>query len=53
MSLPNNEQRWIPDAKVHGYCLGGATEKSRSRKKFFEMFGFGVEQWQLLSNALM
>ena len=38
---------------MRDYCLGDASEKSRSRRKFFAALGFSAEEWQVLRDALM
>lgn len=52
-SLPNQEQRWIPDAKIRDYLLNTDTPKGQSRHKFFVRFGFTRADWTVLKTALM
>jgi len=50
--LPELSLRWVPDAKVRDYCLSDASAKSRSRKTFFEAYGFSRTAWQTLQQDL-
>jgi len=53
MKLPNYEQALVPQAKITAYLLSLNHEDGRSKARFFMSFGFTVEQWQTLAEALL
>jgi len=52
MNLPNHEKAVIPQRKVVGYLLSHSHRDGRSKAKFFTQFGFSVEAWDELAQAL-
>ena len=53
MKLPNYERALVPQAKITAYLLSLNHEDGRSKARFFMSFGFAVEQWQTLAEALL
>lgn len=52
MKLPNYEKAVIPKAKITDYLLSLGHRDGCSKAKFFIRFGFSLEQWKLLAQAL-
>lgn len=52
MKLPNAEQAQVDREKIVGYLLSVQHEKGKSKALFFQHFGFRVEEWEKLANAL-
>jgi hypothetical protein len=52
MNLPNADLAYVDGAKITGYLLSTAHPDGRSKANFFARFGFTVENWPVLANAL-
>jgi len=52
MKLPNYSYTIVPPAKVIDYLLSLDHPDGRSKARFFLRFGFLVEQWEELAEAL-
>lgn len=52
MNLPNVQQAQIKKEKVIDYLLSTNNLEGQSKAKFFSRFGFRIEQWQILADAL-
>jgi len=50
--LPNADRTRIDRGKVVDYLLSRTHPDGRSKAEFFARFGFRVEDWQLLADAL-
>jgi len=50
--LPNHEQCIVPEAKITRYLLDLSSENGRSKARFFLAFGFTIEAWQIMADAL-
>jgi len=53
MELPNRSQAVVPREKVVDYLLSTTHPTGRHKAAFFGRFGFGVENWELLVDALL
>jgi hypothetical protein len=53
VKLPNYDQATIPKAKITDYLLSTTHRDGRSKAMFFTRYGFSVEAWQLLAQALL
>jgi hypothetical protein len=53
MNLPNAVNAVISPGKIVGYLLSLEHRDGRSKAEFFTRFGFAIETWQELSEALM
>lgn len=53
MKLPNYEQAVVPERKITAYLLSPTHPDGRSKEKFFTAFGFSVDDWEMLANALL
>jgi hypothetical protein len=51
MKLPHLENASVPKAKITGYLL--SEENSGGKSIFFVAFGFTLNQWEILSEALL
>ena len=52
MRLPNAEQARVDRNKITDYLLSVTHADGRSKAEFFDRFGFRVEEWQRLAEAL-
>ena len=52
MRLPNAELAVVERAKITEYLLNPEHRYGASKAQFFGAFGFGVETWEELANAL-
>ena len=50
--LPNFERCVVPQAKITKYLLNLESENGRSKARFFLAFGFTIETWQIMADAL-
>lgn len=50
--LPNHEKCSVPEAKITRYLLNLESENGRSKARFFLAFGFTIEAWQIMAEAL-
>lgn len=53
MKLPNVEQAVVPEAKITQYLLSLTSKDGQGKAIFFMRFGFTVEAWQQLAEALL
>ena len=52
MKLPNLEQALVPEAKIVRYLLDLGNENGKAKAQFFLAFGFTIEAWQRMAQAL-
>ena len=52
MKLPNGEQSRVDREKVKDYLLSVTHPESSGKAEFFRRFGFRLENWVVLANAL-
>ena len=52
MNLPNYENAVIPQRKITGYLLSRSHRDGRGKAGFFTQFGFSVDLWEELAQAL-
>jgi hypothetical protein len=52
MKLPNLEQALVLQAKITEYLLSVTHEDGKNKAEFFMQFGFTVESWEALAEAL-
>lgn len=52
MKLPYLENAYVPEAKITRYLLDLTSPKGQSKAVFFRAFGFTIEQWQVMADAL-
>ncbi len=50
--LPNHEKCVVLEAKITKYLLNPESEHGKSKAQFFRAFGFTIEAWQVLADAL-
>ena len=50
--LPNADQARIPEAKITRYLLSLTSRGGRAKARFFTAFGFTIEGWEALAEAL-
>lgn len=53
MKLPNANLAVVPERKVTHYLLNPAHSVGGSKASFFLRFGFTVDKWQTLADALL
>ena len=53
MKLPNSELSTVPEEKITRYLLNPAHPAGGSKAVFFLHFGFRVEDWRFLAEALL
>ena len=53
MNLPNADKAAVPIPKATAYLLSMDSEYGRSKASFFLRFGFALEQWERLTEALI
>jgi hypothetical protein len=52
MKLPNLDAAVVEQAKITGYLLNSAHRFGSSKARFFSGFGFAVDRWETLADAL-
>lgn len=52
MTLPNAEQAVVDREKITDYLLNPAHRYGASKARFFAEFGFRLEAWEMLAEAL-
>jgi hypothetical protein len=52
VKLPNAELAVVAREKIVDYLLNDAHEDGQSKAAFFKSFGFSIEEWQRLEQAL-
>jgi hypothetical protein len=52
LKLPNHERAIIAEAKIVSYLLNLASENGRAKARFFLAFGFTIEAWEVMTQAL-
>ena len=52
MKLPNYEKAFVPREKIVDYLLSPFHRDGKGKAAFFKRFGFTVELWQILAEAL-
>lgn len=52
MKLPDAETAEVPEAKIVRYLLSLTHPEGRGKALFFYAFGFAVEKWERLADAL-
>ena len=52
MKLPNRERAYVAREKITLYLLSLSNPRGRSKARFFSAFGFRIERWQELADAL-
>ena len=50
--MPNSEKAIVPKSKILDYILSLSHRDGSSKAKFFMLFGFSIDQWKKLENAL-
>lgn len=50
--LPNVEEAKVPAAKITRYLLDLTSKQGRAKAQFFHAFGFTMEAWETLADAL-
>ncbi len=54
MKLPHHENAYVPEAKIVKYLLNVEHKQGgREKAAFFMRFGFTIEAWQVLADALL
>jgi hypothetical protein len=53
MKLPNVEAAVVPKSKIVDYLLSTTHPTGQSKAGFFSRFGFRVDNWQQLADALL
>jgi hypothetical protein len=53
MKLPNAEQAVVEREKIAGYLLNATHRYGASKARFFTHFGFRIEVWKELAQALL
>jgi hypothetical protein len=53
MKLPNLENAEVPREKIEGYLLSSSHHAGRSKAEYFSRFGFSVDSWKVLAEALI
>ena len=52
MKLPGAQQAHVESQKITGYLLSLNSPDGQSKAEFFSRFGFRIDEWEALSNAL-
>lgn len=52
MKLPNHEQAVVPQPKIVKYLLDLTNENGKAKAEFFLAFGFTIESWEIMAQAL-
>ncbi|MDX1993429.1 MAG: hypothetical protein SF029_13650 [bacterium] len=53
MKLPNVEQAVVRESKITKYLLSLESEDGHPKAQFFMRFGFSLEAWEALAEALL
>jgi hypothetical protein len=53
LKLPNYQQAVVPERKITAYLLSPTHPDGSSKEKFFTAFGFSLNDWEKLKNALI
>lgn len=53
MKLPNVERAIVPREKIRDYLLSPSHKDGRGKAAFFSRFGFTLQAWQTLADALL
>ena len=52
MKLPNGDKAYVAQEKITLYLLNRDNTDSESKANFFSRFGFDIEHWDVLAEAL-
>jgi hypothetical protein len=52
VKLPNIAKAVVPEAKITRYLLDLTSENGKAKAQFFLAFGFTIEAWQVMAQAL-
>ena len=52
MKLPNRERAYVAQEKITLYLLSHRNPRARGKARFFSAFGFRIERWRDLADAL-
>jgi hypothetical protein len=52
MKLPNADRAVVEQEKICGYLLNAQHRYGASKAKFFDEFGFTLDSWEMLADAL-
>ena len=52
MKLPNRREAYVAREKITLYLLSHGNPRSRGKARFFSAFGFRIERWRELAEAL-
>lgn len=52
MKLPNHESAVVAVPKIVSYLLNLASDNGRAKARFFLAFGFTIEAWEVMAEAL-
>ncbi|MBZ0305136.1 MAG: hypothetical protein K8I82_03620, partial [Anaerolineae bacterium] len=53
MKLPNAIKAVVPESKIKNYLLSETHDKGKDKAVFFTSFGFVLEGWEVLAQALL
>jgi hypothetical protein len=53
VKLPNWDRATVPSSKIVDYILSPTHRDGRSKAAFFVRFGFTLDEWTLLADALL
>lgn len=53
MKLPNHDNAIVPQRKITAYLLSSTHPDGWNKEQFFIRFGFSVEKWTILADALL
>ncbi len=53
MKLPNGEEAYVAREKITHFLLRHNHKYGQSRARFFSRFGFRIDKWQELADALL
>jgi hypothetical protein len=53
MKLPNYQNAVVEETKITKYLLSDVHTSGKGKAQFFTHFGFSIEQWENLANALL
>jgi hypothetical protein len=53
MKLPEHEHAVVPERKITAYLLSLTHRDGRSKAAFFMRFGFMIDDWEALAQALL
>ena len=52
MQLPNSDVAIVSEEKIVGYLLNSLHPDGVPKARFFDLFGFKVDEWEVLADAL-